>query len=295
MRKIVAALLVILCATILLNAQTDTTKKDTAWKAGGKIVLTISQASFSDWAAGGENSYAGNGRIGLFGNYIKGNIAWENNLDMAYGRANQGNQGLRKTDDLLEFNTKFGYRASQKWFWSVNANLRSQFDVGKKYDVDPPLNVSNFLSPLYVNLAAGADYKPNKYLSVFMTPLSTKTTYVQDLYYAQRYINDSTKHSRTDFGATVNIKYEKELITNLNLLTKLLLFADYKELNQFQDVDVNWEVLLTFKVFKVLSINLNTHLIWDKNVKAVNADGTLSDEARIQFKEIFGAGLAYNF
>lgn len=291
--KILFLILIFITATA--GYAQDSTKKDTAWKAGGKIVFTISQASFSDWAAGGENSYAGNGRVGLFGNYVKGKIAWENNLDMAYGRANQGSQGLRKTDDLFEFNTKFGYKASKKWFWSANANLRTQFDVGKKYDVDPPINISNWLSPLYVNLAAGADYKPNKHLSVFMTPISTKITYVQDLYYAPRYFKDSTQHSKADFGATVNMKFEKELIKNLNFLTKLQLFTNYKELGSDEpDVDVNWEVLLTFKVFKVLSLNLNTHLIWDKDVASVNPDGSLGG-AKVQFKEIFGAGLAYSF
>ena len=64
-------------------------------------------------------------------------------------------------------------------------------------------------------------------------------------------------------------------------------------------MDVNWEVLVTFNVFKVLSVNLNTHLIWDKDVKfetgQFDLEGNPITESKLQFKEIIGAGIAYKF
>ena len=41
----------------------NVTARDTAWKAGGVINFTFSQAAFSNWAAGGENSYSLYGRF----------------------------------------------------------------------------------------------------------------------------------------------------------------------------------------------------------------------------------------
>lgn len=288
---------IILLLSTALNAQQDSVKKDTAWKFGGLFALTVSQSGFTNWSAGGENSYSANGRLGLHANYSKGKTAWENNLDMAYGRANQGNVGLRKMDDLVELNTKLGFKANHKWFYTAILNAKTQFDEGIKYsevDTMPDIVVSKPFTPLYVNLAVGADYKPNKNTSLFLSPLNMKNIYVSDETFAKRYSIDSSKNLRTDVGAIIKFKYEKEIVKNVNFLTKLDLFANYLELKQVSDVDVNWEVLLTMNVFKVISININTQLIWDKDVKNVQSDGTLGD-ARIQFKEIIGAGLAYKF
>jgi hypothetical protein len=136
------------------------------------------------------------------------------------------------------------------------------------------------------------NYKPNKHASLFMSPLNTKNIYVSDTKYALRYSIDSSKNFRSELGAIVKFKYEKELIKNINFLTKLDLFADYLEFAGVEDIDVNWEVLLTINVFKVLSINLNTHLIWDNDVLFTDGDELKS---KWQFKEIFGAGIAYKF
>ncbi len=273
-------------------------KADTAWKAGGTITLTAAQTGFTNWAAGGENSYSGNGRLGLFGNYVKNKTIWINNLDMAYGRASQSGLALRKTDDFIELNSKLGYKTSNsKWYYTMVFNAKTQFSNGYQYsDIDtiPDMVTSEPFAPLYINLAVGADYQPNKYLSVFISPLNTKIIYVNDIKYSLQYSIDSAKNLRADLGALVKLKYEKEIVKNINFLTKLNLFANYLALNSVKDVDVNWEILITMNVFKMLSVNINTHLIWDNDVKYVNKNGTLSD-ARVQFKEIFGAGLAYKF
>ncbi len=273
-------------------------KADTLWKAGGTITITAAQAGFTNWAAGGENSYSGNGRLGIFGNYSKDNVSWMNNIDMAYGRASQSGLPLRKTDDFIELNSKFGYKTTNKnWLYTLVFNAKTQFSKGYQYsnnDTIPDMVTSEPFAPLYLNLGVGLDYQPNKHLSLFISPLNAKNIYVIDTKYSLRYSIDSAINMRTDLGAMVKFKYEKEIVKNINFLTKLDLFANYLALQSAKDIDVNWEILITMKVFKMLSVNINTHLIWDNDVKYVNEDGTLSD-ARVQFKEIFGAGLAYKF
>jgi hypothetical protein len=272
--------------------------KDTVWHAGGNIILTVAQTSFTNWAAGGENSYSGTGRVGLFGNYKKSRTIWENNLDMAYGRASQSGSKLKKTDDFIELNSKLGYQTNNsKWFYTVVFNGKTQFSKGYQYsDVDtiPDFTTSEPFAPLYLNLALGVDFQPNKYLSLFISPLNSKNIYVNDIKYSQRYSIDSAKQFRSDLGALVKFKFDKEIVKNVKFLTKLDLFANYLALESIKDVDVNWEILISMKVYKMLSVNLNTQLIWDNDVKYVYENGTLGD-ARLQFKEIFGAGLAYKF
>jgi len=299
MKNLIAiALLLAISAAVIAQ---DSVKKDTAWKIGGMFSLTVSQAGFTNWSAGGENSYAGNGRLGLTANYAKNKSSWENGFDMAYGRSKQGSQNVRKTDDFIELNSKYGYKASKKWYYSAVFNGKTQLENGYEYsDIDSvaDVRISGPMNPLRINLAIGMDYKPDAYLSLFLSPLSLKYTYVSDTTLGAKFSLDPNTTSRTDFGALIKFKYERGFYQDkLNFLTKLDLFGDYQELNAPDDIDVNWEVILTFNVFKVLSFNINTHLIWDKDINFTekNADGSTSDVSKIQFKEVIGAGIAYKF
>lgn len=274
----------------------DSVKKDTAWSKGGQFVLTLSQSSFSDWAAGGNNSYSGNNRLELYANYEKERVTWENNLSFAYGISNQEDVGLRKTDDIIELNSKYGVKATGKWYYSATLDAESQLAKGKEYssvDTIPDEVVSKLMSPFYLNFAVGIDYKPNKHTSLFMSPINSKTAFVGDKAFAERYSIDSGDYAKADIGAIVKFNYNKEIVDNVNFKTIFNVFANYKELRELKDVDLDWEVLVTMQVFKVISVNLNTHLVWDKDVVFKDAEG--NKESRLQFKEIFGAGLTYKF
>ncbi|HET6992230.1 MAG TPA: DUF3078 domain-containing protein, partial [Bacteroidia bacterium] len=69
------------------------------WHRGGMAGLNFTQASFTNWAAGGENSISGQALLGLYLNYKKDSTSWDNSLDLAYGILKQNGNLLRKTDD----------------------------------------------------------------------------------------------------------------------------------------------------------------------------------------------------
>ena len=62
----------------------------------------------------------------------------------------------------------------------------------------------------------------------------------------------------------------------------------------FGNVDVNWDVLISMKINKVLSATLNMTLKYDNDVKTFTDEG-IERGPKVQFKEILGVGLAYNF
>ena len=73
------------------------------WKKGGLVTLNFSQASFSNWAAGGQNSISLNGLFSGFINYKTTTSSWENMVDVGYGILRQGKQGdIIKTDDKID-------------------------------------------------------------------------------------------------------------------------------------------------------------------------------------------------
>ena len=307
LKLILLVLVSALFVSILRSQPSDTvtqpvTARDTAWKAGGLATLTFSQAAFSNWSAGGENAYALNGRFSGFVNYVYEKVNWENSLDLAYGFTNQKNTGFRKNDDLFEFTSKFGYKASKNWYYSAIANLKTQFSPGYDYSVEPEDTLSDFLSPLNINLALGMDYKPNENFSAFLSPVNLKMVYVNEAIYNERFSIESGKKVRTEVGFIAKIKYQKEIVKNIDLLTKLDVFYDYLQTkitledgtDRGRSPFISWEVLINMKVFKALSVNLNTHLIYDEMYRLENESGGL-ENPKVQLKEVFGVGLSVKF
>ena len=74
--------------------------------------------------------------------------------------------------------------------------------------------------------------------------------------------------------------------------SKLTLFINY--FVKPENLDVNWELLVIMKVNKFLSVNINTHLYYDHDVKtsADNYnDGTIdSSGPRVQLKDLLDIG-----
>ena len=293
--------------------------KDTLWKTGGNFGLNFSQVYLDNWAAGGQSSVSGTGLLSVYANYSKGKATWDNTLDLAYGLLRQGDAGvLIKTDDKIDFASKYGYKASEKWFYSGLLNFRTQFAPGFTIadGVQTDDLISDFLSPAYLLAAAGMDYKPNGNFTVFISPVSHKMTVVlnDDLADAGAFgvegaeFNDvgekiaDGENIRSEAGGYVKMQYKTELMENVNLQTKIDLFSNY--LNNPQNIDVNWETLITMKINKYLSTTISTQLLYDddidvlRNNPEVDAEGNLINPdvgPAIQFKEVLTIGFSYKF
>jgi hypothetical protein len=310
MKKIIVLTLISVFFGSVLSAQItekeDALKKintDTVngWKKGGMFTLTFGQSSFTNWAAGGINSISVNGAANLFANYMKDNLSWDNTLDLGYGIQKQGkkdNALTQKTDDKFDFASKLGIKATDKLYYAALMNFRTQFTNGYNYPDDSTV-ISAFMAPGYLLFAAGIDYKPNKNLSVFIAPLTSKTTFVKDqtLSDAGAYGVDAGKSVRNEFGGYLKAVYAKDIMKNVSFNTKLDLFSNY--LHNPQNIDVNWEVLIGMKINKYLTANLNTQLLYDDDILVpvdTNDDGINDGTGkRVQFKEILGIGFSVKF
>ncbi len=282
----------------LKKVNTDTIN---GWKKGGMFALTFGQSSFTNWAAGGINNISVNGIANLFANYKKDNLTWDNNLDLGYGMQKLGkgvDKSTQKTDDKLDFSSKLGIKAAEKLYYAALMNFRTQFTNGYNYPDDSTV-ISGLMAPGYLLFAAGIDYKPNKNLSVFIAPLTSKTTFVsnQTLADAGAYGVEPGKNIRNEFGGYLKAVYTKDIMKNVNLNTKLGLFSNY--LHNPQNIDVNWEVLLGMKINKYLTATLNTQLLYDDDILVpvdTNGDGINNGTGkRVQFKEILGIGFSVKF
>jgi hypothetical protein len=274
---------------IAFSISTAYAQKDTAkyWKKGGFAVFTLNQVSLTNWTAGGENALSSTAIANLFGNYKKGKIIWDNSLDMGYGLMKSNSNKAKKNEDKIELNSKLGYKAFGKVYYSALVNYRSQFGKGYNYPNDSVV-VSRFNAPGYLTVSLGLDYKPNDYFSLFVSPATGRFTFVSDklLSDAGAYGVDSGKRVRSEFGAILSAKFQKDVVKNINVVSKLTLFNDYTDKNKAnrKNFDVNWEVMINIKAGKFLTTTILANLIYDQNVIA-----------RTQFKEVLGVGVSYKF
>ena len=95
-----------------------------------------------------------------------------------------------------------------------------------------------------------------------------------------------------ELGALAVANYKRKLAENINLVTKLTLFTSYDK--NFGNIDVNWDMMIAFKINKFLSTTLTTNLVYDDNIKTRDDQGNIRG-AKVQFREVLGLGLAYNF
>jgi len=281
----------------------QTTPADTSyWKSGSQSTITFSQVSLTNWAAGGENSTAVNGFFNVFADYRKGRRKWHTSLDLGYGLLKQGEKRIRKSDDQINFVTRFGYQlnpTNEKLYLSTFLNLRTQFAEGYAVD-DPDSLISKFLAPGYLTVGVGLEYAANEFVSFGYKPLAGKFTFVSaDIVGdAGAYGVESGKTSRVELGSYFRFSYKQEAFKNVNVDTRFELFTGY-ETEAFGNIDVNWQNTIVMKINEHLSTNLFTQLLYDDDVKIdvdTNNDGVVDQSGpRVQFKSVFGIGLIYQF
>ena len=307
-KRIFMACMLFSCAVVAFGQVTDgektlkTISTDTisGWKLGTVVGINFSQTELVNWSAGGQSSVAFNGIFSSFANYKKDKNSWENTLDIGYGVLRQGKEKgdlWMKTDDKLDFSSKYGRKAFADFYYAALVNFKTQFAAGYNYP-DTTKAISNFFAPAYLTGALGLSYQPNSYFSAYLAPATGRMTFVNDITLGEGFGLEAGKTSKTEFGGYARIVYSRndfktEWLKNVAFTTKLDLFSNY--LKDPQNVDVSWETLIAFKVNKYISVNFNTHLLYDADIRMKKEDGTLEEKAKVQFKEILGVGFSYKF
>ena len=318
MKKIIYS---IIALTMFMSANAQTTEAEKAltkqnadsldgWKTGGVFAVNLSQTSLTNWSAGGQNSVSVNGLLSVFANLRKGKSTWDNSLDLGYGMLQQGDEGVRKTDDKIDFTSKYGRKATKNWYYAGLVNFKSQMTAGYNYP-DDSNKISNLLAPGYVLGAIGMDYKPSDAFTMFISPLTLKMTIVNDedlanfgafgvdpaTYDDFGNLIDKGKTLRTEMGGYLRTQYIKDIMENVKLQAKLELFSNYSE--EPTHIDVNGELLLAFKVNKFISATISAQVLYDHDIDiAIDTNGDdIPDKVgpRTQFKEVLGIGLNYKF
>lgn len=271
-------------------------KQKEGWTKGGVFGLNISQGSSHNWAAGAEKfSFSLNGILNANAFYKNGQHSWDNTANMQYGVVNTTSQGTRKNDDRFDLLSRYAYQFSKSpWYISGLVNLRSQFTTGYAYEANNiKTKNSDFFAPANLLLSPGILYKPNATFDFFISPATVKWVIVNEQNKSLRRLfsfTDTTKSAINEIGAFATANLRKELAKNINLVSRLDLFSNYK--HEPQNIDVFFTNLLGMKINKYLSANIGFDLIYDNDVKDAKVPGKILGT---QWKSLIGVGFSANF
>jgi len=265
----------------------DTGKK--TWIKGGAYALSIGQGSQSNWAAGGDDfSFTINTSLRLFAFYKKTKHSWDNTLDINFGYLNTTSLGSRKNDDRFDLLSKYGLKLNKKFNLATLVNFRSQFLKGYTYPNNVKTFASAFLSPAYLVVSQGIDFKPNKELSIFVSPVTSRWVFVTDSTLSAKgeYGVKQHTHSINQNGAFATIGYQRAFNKMVSYKSRVDLFSNYQK--DPQNVDVFMTNTFSAKVAKIIAFSWNVDMIYDDDVRLF---GPENSSPGLQFKSIIGVGL----
>jgi len=275
------------------------------WKYHSEASFALNQASLTNWVKGGESNISTSFDITGYADYSNKpyNITSNNFARLKYGLIASGDKKVRKSMDLLETNSKINHKAFGKFDFSGILLFKTQIAKGFNYPNDS-VAVSKFMNPGILTLGIGLDYKPDKNTSLNFSPISYKGTYVPDKAIEQtKYGIAADRRSKNEFGASFMISNVYRPNSNVAITNRLQLFTNY--INKPQNIDIDWEMIVTAKLNWFTDVRFNTHLIFDDDTKTptydkenkhvLGPDNQIKKTARIQFRELLGFSFIFRF
>ncbi len=283
------------------------------WFQKNSVGVNFNEVAFINWNAGGNNSISALFHGSFERKFEKDLLNWKNVASVRFGVNAQEGREVRKSEDQISFTSTAGYLrdSTSNFRYSAKFSFNTQFANGYRYpNTDRP--ISKFMAPGYLFIGMGTEYThPSEDLTIYLSPVTLKSTFVFDRVLANEGMFGVTpalrdkegniiqdgERMRMEFGVLFTSGFNKEIFENVKLDNQLTLYSDY--LNKFGNVDVDWQVNINMKVNEFIKASVGSHLRYDDDVKIkddINGDGQLETLGpRIQFKQMLGVGLVYEF
>lgn len=266
------------------------------WLHTFNVAIQFSQAYLSpNWYQGG-NSYLA----------FLGNLLWNVALNQVYhpnwlftsdfnyklavnSTSDDSYHKYSVSTDLLQYNLKAGYKASQHWFYTFILQFKTP--LVHSYATNSPVRTAAFLSPGELNLGLGMTYSYQNapktlQLSATLSPLSyNMTSCIDSLVDPTQFGINAGGKIKNEFGSNIEVNFSWQFLDNISYQTKVFLFSDYR---QFQ---TDWQNTLNFQFNRFFSTQLFFHLRYDTSTP----EGIDSRWKKLMLKEILSVGLSYSF
>ncbi|MBP3419022.1 MAG: DUF3078 domain-containing protein [Marinifilaceae bacterium] len=247
--------------------------------------LNLTQAAVKNWASGGQNSLSMILKFVGKANYNKNKFSLENYLKCNLGVVWYQGSSPRKSDDYFEINSKLGYNAGKNWFYTLQFNLQTQLFNSYKYSGDTRTLVANFMSPTYIVPSLGMNYKPNNRVSLLVSPIAGKLTYLRDNVKVppKNYGVPEDKHVKSSVGMSINYIHSSKTLWNImNVKSEFESFLYYNMKDYKVPLYANWKLTLKFNINYFINTTLYMETMYNE-----------SSSTKVQFKENLGIGVSF--
>ena len=289
-----------------MNASPAAIHDTLLWKREGQLNVHFSQVHLSNWSAGGQSNISLLTKFDHVWNYDHHRFGWDTEVHLAFGMLHRPeDKVILKTDDRIEWTSKWGYRLTETGFMTVMANFRSQFAPGYSIvDGIPNRSVlrSNWMAPGYGVVAAGMDYKHESgNFTLFFAPFTYKGTWVLDDSLSQQgaFGVEPDTPFRYEVGGYIKMGWKIEIVENVSYSMRLDLFSNF--LNNPQNIDLFTDQTLNLKVNPWLTTTISASLIYDddvtleKNPVIVEGVSVAQYGPGMQLKEVLSVGVSVKF
>ena len=220
-------------------------------------------------------------------NYKSKRISWDNQFRFSYGLSKlEDSDFFRKTVDNLEYNSVLGAKATKNWYYSAFTNLKTQLDVGYRYNKegDEREETSRGFSPAYIQLGLGGLWKKDNDNWVNIAPLAGRLIYVHGRFTEEKAVFgvEQGESKSLEFGASIEGYFKFLVQKKVSVEQIISLYSNYLE--RPWNIDVNYNLEVSFLVTK----NLNTTFI----LEAIYDDDTVQG---FQIRESLAIGINFTF
>ncbi len=314
----------------ILKKATEKDNKDTvAWIYGGQANLGINQGFIHNWAAGGEiASLNVSGLASMYLTRLYHRHTWNNNLYASYGLfyAYSNRFVPRKTDDRIDFTSKYGIRldTAKDFYLTTLANFVTQFTKGYDYELPrwDTTSTSKFMSPAYLTLGLGMEYRKGSNFTLFLSPIAARMTFADRFYTTMNPVGafgiDYGETSRLELGAYFAGTYKVDINPNTFYRARVTLYSNYLAKDKTDtlgnvikkdspgNIDVFVDNVFSMKVSKYFTLLFNLTVLYDNDIPYdptfVNEAGVVQDKddpgkglGWAQVRQTMTIGLSYKF
>jgi hypothetical protein len=271
------------------------------WTASYETSLQFSQNHVSEnWYKGGVSNFnmqfINKFRHEYEKNKIKISTTAEYKLSI-YTTSTDTLRTYRIGDDAFSIINTYGYRAFDKWFYSLSLDLKTQF-LDNFYENKRDLKSSSLMSPMSLNLGLGMEYKltrdfpSERYrkidISVNIAPFAYNMKYLKDdMVDKNRHgfivDGDSLNFIKT-IGSKIISTVQFSLNRNISWNTKIYYFSNY------ENTEIECENTLNLAINKFFSTRIYFDIRFDDKVTKANPE-----DSYFQYYEILSFGFNYRF
>ncbi|GHT29658.1 hypothetical protein AGMMS49574_07030 [Bacteroidia bacterium] len=248
------------------------------WRSGFESAIQFSQNYVSpNWHKGGSSNLNIFTKNNLKYDYNRDRVQFTNELEIKASIYNAPNDTLHNYkigDDLFRIHSNFGYKAFEKWYYTVDAEFKTQ--MFSNYQENTETKQAALLSPFAFNIGVGMKYDLEKKfkarhkkltLSTNLAPISF--TYMKSIDkdidlgrhgFKKKEGTNEYNSSLSRLGSTFRADMTMTFNRNVSWQSRFYYFTTY-EFTQFE-----FENTLVLAITRYFSTRIYAHLRYDDSV-----------------------------